>query len=137
MGNAIMVIAPYWYMGAWVFDDREVGLVCEPFVSGVPEMINELVEDIPDARDGFRMTFSAGRFPGFQPEMTWVREEDGGHWYRSEEPLMEGWLCTALFKYFDEAPEKLFVRADPVQQIEQTQAKGSIVFEHHIDDRGD
>ena len=115
MGNAIIVIAPYWYKGTWVFDDPEVGLVREPFVSGVPEMINELVEDIPDARDGFRMTFSGGRFPDFQRELTWVREEDGGHWYRSEEPPMEGWLCPALFKYFDEAPAKLYVRADPLE----------------------
>ena len=51
MGNAIMVIAPYWFEGTWVFDDPEVSLVREPFVSGVPEMINELVENIPDARD--------------------------------------------------------------------------------------
>jgi hypothetical protein len=36
------------------------------------------------------MTFSAGRFPGSQRELTWVREEDGGNWYHSEEPLMEG-----------------------------------------------
>ena len=113
MGNAMMVIAPYWFSGTWVFDDPEVGLVREPFVSGIPEMINELVEDIPNARDGFRMTFSAGRFPGFQRELMWVREEDGGHWYRTEDPPMEGWLCPALFKYFDEAPEKLFIRADP------------------------
>ncbi len=115
MSNAIRVIAPYWHMGTWVFDDDAVGLVREPFVSGVPEMINEMVEDIPNARDGFRMTFSAGCFPGFQRELTWVREEFDGHWYRSEEPPMEGWLCPALFKYFDEAPEKLFVRADPAQ----------------------
>ena len=79
-------------------------------------MINELVEDILDARDGFRMTFSAGRFPGFQRELTWVREEeDGGHWYHSHEPKLEGWLCSALFKYFDEAPEMLYVRADPME----------------------
>ncbi len=115
MGNAIIVIAPYWYVGTWVFDDPEVGLVREPFVSGVPEMINELVEDIPDARDGFRMTFSEDRFPGFQRELAWLREEDGGHWYCSEEPPLEGWLCPALFKYFDEAPERLFVRADGVE----------------------
>ena len=107
-----MVIAPYWFEGTWVFDDPEVDLVREPFVSGMPEMINELVEDIAGAHDGFRMTFSADRFPGFQRELTWVREEDGGHWYHSDEPLMDGWLCPALFKYFDKAPEKLYVRAD-------------------------
>src|SRR4051812_44473362 len=51
--NAIMVVAPYWYNGTWVFDDAAVGLRREPFVAGVPEMIDVLVEDIPDAREGF------------------------------------------------------------------------------------
>ncbi len=113
MSNAIMVIAPYWYEGTWVFDDPGVGLEREPFVAGVPEMIDYLVEDIPGARDGFRLTFSAARFPGYQIEVNWVREEDGGNWYSLDDPPMEGWLCPALFKYFDEAPSSLFLQADP------------------------
>jgi hypothetical protein len=36
-----------------------VGLVQESFVGGVPEMIDELVADIPNARNGFRLLFSA------------------------------------------------------------------------------
>ena len=41
MDNAIMVIAPYWDngTGTWVFDDETVGLVKEPFVEGIPQMI--------------------------------------------------------------------------------------------------
>jgi hypothetical protein len=113
MDNAIQVITPYWYSGTWVFDDPKVDLVREPFVSGVPEMINVLVEDIPDARDGFRLTFSHLAFPGHQRKLAWLREEGGGHWYRSEQDDMEGWLCPALFKYFDEAPKELYVKADP------------------------
>ena len=27
---------------------------------------------------------------------------------------MEGWLCTALFKYFETAPEHLYARAEPL-----------------------
>jgi hypothetical protein len=113
MSNAIMVIAPYWYEGTWVFDDAKVGLDREPFVSGMPEMIDHLVRDIPNARDGFRLTFSASWFPGSQAQITWVREEGGGNWYRLEDPPIEGWLCPALFKYFEAAPRSLFARADP------------------------
>jgi len=120
MTNFFMVIAPYWFEGTWVFDDPSVGLVREPFVSGVPEMIDELVEDIPDARSGFRLTFSVGPFPGYQQELIWVREEFGGHWYRSEDPPMEGWLCPALFKYFDEPPERIYVKAEPKEREVQT-----------------
>ena len=45
-----------------MFDDDAVDLVQEPFVSGVPEMIDELVADIPDARRGFRLLFLAAPF---------------------------------------------------------------------------
>ena len=41
--NAIGVIAPYKYEGQWVFDDPAVGLVREPFVSGIDKMIDKLV----------------------------------------------------------------------------------------------
>jgi hypothetical protein len=41
--NAIMVIAPYRHEGTWVFDDPSAGLVKEPFVAGIPEMIDILV----------------------------------------------------------------------------------------------
>ena len=112
MPNQIMVIAPYWHAGTWVFDDSDVDLVKEPFVSGVPEMIDDLVSDIPNARQGFRLLFSASPFPGYQRKVTWVREEMDGHWYFDEVTDSEGWLCPAMFKYFDEAPAELFVRAE-------------------------
>jgi hypothetical protein len=117
MPNQIQIIAPYWLPGAqtWVFDDDRVGLVQEPFVSGIPEMIDDLVADIPKARQGFRLLFSADPFPGYQRKLDWVREEMGGNWYRSQEPPMEGWLCPALFRYFDSAPPALYVKAEPLK----------------------
>ena len=108
--NSIIVITPYWYEGTWVFDDDRVGLVREPFVAGIPEMINLLVAHIPDAREGFRLTFSAAPFPGYQRRFDWVREEMGGNYYRMEGSEMEGWLCPALFKYFPETPKEIYVQ---------------------------
>ena len=84
----------------------------EPFVSGVPEMIDFLVKDIPNARNGFRMLFSAGPFPGYQRKLVWRREDMGGNWYATDDPAMEGWLCPALFQYFDKAPPELYVQAE-------------------------
>jgi hypothetical protein len=114
MANQIMVIAPYWLdaVGTWVFDDPAAGLIQEPFVSGAPEMIDHLVKDIPNARSGFRLLFSASPFPGYQTRATWRRAEMGGNWYASEDPPMEGWLCPALFCYFDQAPAELYVKAE-------------------------
>ena len=114
MANQIMAIAPYWAdeLGTWVFDDPSVDLQQEPFVSGVPEMIDHLVADIPDAKKGFRMLFSAAPFPGYQRKLTRQREEFGGWWYASDDPPMEGWLCPALFLYFDVAPPEVYVKAE-------------------------
>ena len=76
MANQILVIASYWLdsVGTWGFDDEAVELVQEPFVSGIPEMINDLVADIPNAKSGFRMLFSGGPFPGYQRKMTRGKE---------------------------------------------------------------
>ncbi|MFP3869251.1 MAG: DUF6717 family protein [Syntrophobacteria bacterium] len=113
MGNVFRIIAPYRFEGTWVFDDPGVGLEREPFVCGIPEMIDELVKDIPEAQNGFRLLFAASPFPGYQKEISWLREEYGGHWYRLDDPPMEGWLCLALYRYFEEPPAKIFVRAEP------------------------
>ena len=111
--NSILVIAPYRYEGTWVFDDDRFGLVREPFVGGVPEMIDHLVADIPDAEKGFRLTFSTQPFPDFEEKLTWVRGDSVGNYYKLDDPPMEGWICPALFKYSDQPPSEIYVKADP------------------------
>ncbi|HUG92428.1 MAG TPA: DUF6717 family protein, partial [Planctomycetaceae bacterium] len=65
------------------------------------------------AEEGVTLIFSAGPFPGSQYEFHWRREEHGGNWYYSREFDLEGWLCPALFKYFEAAPPTLFVQVKP------------------------
>jgi len=111
--NSILVIHPYKQDGVWVFDDPAVGLVREPFVAGADVIIDRMVESIPNAEQGVTLLFSGGPFPGFQQEFVREREEFGGTWYSSRQFGLEGWLCPALFKYFDDAPERLYVQAKP------------------------
>jgi hypothetical protein len=111
--NSILVIHPYKYEGIWVFDDARVGLVQEPFVSGADTIIDRMVEGIPDAARGVTILFSATPFPGSQYDFEWRREESGGNWYFSPRFGIEGWLCPALFKYFDQAPERIFAQVKP------------------------
>jgi hypothetical protein len=111
MNNSLFVIEPYRSSGMWVFDDPRVGLEKEPFVAGMPEIIDLAVRDIPDAAQGFHLIFSANPFPGAIIELEWAREEMSGNWYRWN--AMEGWLCPALFHYFESAPSKLYVQVKP------------------------
>ncbi len=113
-GNSIFIIQPYWHSGTWVFDDPARGLVREPFVSGVPEVLTDAVAHIPNAKKGFRLLFAPQKFPGAEHEFVRTRTEYSGTWYKAEDGR-EGWLCPALFKYFDAAPERIFIRAEPIQ----------------------
>jgi len=110
--NALIVIAPYRHAGTWVFDDPKAGLVREPFVAGVPEMIDVLAKGIPDATNGFRLLFSAQPFPGYQKKLTWLRGDMGGNYYKMDDPAMEGWICPAMFRYYQSAPKELYVKVE-------------------------
>lgn len=120
--NAIMIIYPYKYEGMWVFDDEKTGLLREPFISGADTIIDRAIERrrIKDANKGFRLIFSASPFPLYDFKFRWVRESDGGNWYYSEEFQMEGWLCPALFKYFDNAPEEIYAKFEEKEERGQS-----------------
>ena len=75
-------------------------------------MIDRIVSTIPAAGKGFRLLFSERPFPGYTVKLEWRREEYGGNWYYSPELEIEGWLCPALFKYFESAPQELYGRAE-------------------------
>ena len=108
--NSILCIFPYDHKGQWVFDDPDVGLIREPFVSGADVIIDKMVQSLDNPSAGFTLLFSPEPFPGFQLELDWVRPELGGNWYVSNSLGMEGWLCPALFKYFDSAPPKIYAQ---------------------------
>jgi hypothetical protein len=110
--NALSFLTPYKHDGLWVFDDSSVSLIREPFVFGIDTMLDRLTADISDAENGFTLIFSPTPFPGYEAELEWRREEYGGNWYFSPQYQIEGWLCPALFKYFDVAPKKLYVKAE-------------------------
>jgi hypothetical protein len=110
MKNSIFVIKPYQWEGIWVFDDPNVGLVKEAFVGGTDSIIDIATAHLLDARGGFVVLFSAGYFPDAEIVLTWLKEHEGGNVYRWDEKGMEGWLCPALLKYFQQRPEKIYIQ---------------------------
>jgi hypothetical protein len=114
---AVLVIEPYRHEGAWVFDDPAAGLVREPFVVGITEMIDHLTTGLSDAARGFRLLFAAHPFEGHQTSLTWIRADPvEGNWYRADGTADEGWLCPALFCYFPLPPSRIYVRVEARQQ---------------------
>ena len=110
MANVMNVIYPYKYNGTWVFDDEKFGLLQEPFVSGADDIIEKMTAKLYNAENGFILLFSSNPFPGYKIAFEWRREESGGNWYYSKMLGMEGWLCPAMFKYFDAAPKCLYAQ---------------------------
>ena len=138
----VLTIYPYLLGPTWVFDDPRTGLKEEAFVLGMTEMISRLVEAkaIPNAGQGFSLSFSAEPFEDADAELTWLRSDDSqivagqdgsaaqlfGNWYSGTivGEKMEGWLCPALGLYFRAAPPRLFVKAtalpagvDPIWRV--------------------
>lgn len=114
--NAINTIFPYKKQGTWMFNHEAVGLFEEPFVAGIPEIIEKMVADIPDAEEGFKLLFSDCQFPG-SIGLTKVDRPDAGlgTWYYCLKTDSEGWLCPALFRYFKVAPDQLYAKAEPME----------------------
>ena len=113
-GNSLLVIEPYRAGKQWRFDEPLLRLKGEPFVEGIPEMIDKMVSGIPGSDKSVRLIFSQRPFPGAQFRLDWQREQDAGNWYYNEEYKMEGWLCPALFKFFPRAPMHIYVRAEAI-----------------------
>ncbi|MCU1233936.1 MAG: hypothetical protein JWP63_1903 [Candidatus Solibacter sp.] len=117
MTNAIQVIFPYQDNGVWMFDDDAKGLVREPFVCGIPKMVVLLVSGIQHPNKGFALYFSDQQFPGFQVKVDLLEPEAGGNWYTlaGGGTEMKGWLCPALFKYFETAPTTIYAKPEAVE----------------------
>ena len=94
----------YRLRDTWVFDDLEFGLVAEPLILGMSEMVDYLLGRQVD-RAIIRFTGVFGIFPH-----TLRREEahDDGFYYRLGGTDRRGWLCPATLHYFPEGhPEDI------------------------------
>ena len=108
MGTVSTRIKPYWYDGAWVFDDFQRGLRAKPFITRAPAIVDHVLRRAGlQPRQPFTVTFGDHEFPalGYQFVLEWVREDAEGHWYRWGG--MDG-LCPALVRYFEAPPKRIY-----------------------------
>ena len=112
----IQSIVPYLFHHQWVFDSDRHGLYQEEFVCGMTQIIDAVLDDNGiepmSVASGFRLTFSANRWPESTHVLQWLHEEDGGNVYEirlKDGSTMQGWLCPALLCFFDKAPKQIHV----------------------------
>jgi hypothetical protein len=81
----------------------------EPFVCGVPEIFDKLLLRKGISDDSFNLIFSDQAFPNCE-HASWSKGEDWGNWYSMEidSAPFTGWLCPALFRYYEHAPADLY-----------------------------
>lgn len=108
--NSLKTIAPYRWNGGWVFDDPEVKLKREAFVSGADAVCEALstVDGVP--HDRFTLIFSELEFPGAQVHLRLKRVEKVGQTYKTDNGE-EVWLCPALLLYFEKPPKHIYAQA--------------------------
>ena len=105
--NQINIIYPYrTAMGGWSFDDAEVGLQGEPFVSGIPEIIDSLVGEA----SRFEAFISKDPIKDYTCHFIKDPLELGDGNYILEETGAKGWLCPATLKYFVDYPNDIYVK---------------------------
>ena len=114
MNNSVFVIYPVRSsMGVWSFTDDDVGLKNEPFVGMINVYMDYMTKDIVNAEKGFPLYFSKIKLPNTKMTLHKVSGDEFGTYYKFEElDMAEGWLCPALFKYFDVAPDTFYIGCD-------------------------
>jgi hypothetical protein len=75
----------------------------------LPEMIELLVEAIPNTKAGFKLSFADQFFPGCQAALIWLQEEADGDWYAWQERGLKAWLGKGMYQYFAAPPPILYV----------------------------
>lgn len=115
MANQIQMIVPYKDHGQWMFDDATTGLHRELFISGADTLMDVMTMHIPGAGDGFKLIFSHEWFPDHDHQFERMHAEGGGVWYKHKRSALHGWLCPAMFLYFEKAPAEIYVQCKPME----------------------
>ncbi|NJL99974.1 MAG: hypothetical protein HC924_14765 [Synechococcaceae cyanobacterium SM2_3_2] len=103
------IIKLYLYKTSmWMFDDESIGIYREPFVEGMSEILDEVAQSYGKTDS---MTVEFGEYlDRWEYSLELIREERQGARYYSPELDMEGWLCPVIHQYFDEVPDKIYMR---------------------------
>ncbi len=112
--NKIQILELYRHAGTWVFDDEKNDLVAEPFVEGVPAIIDKALNVMGSKSEkNIRLLFSDVEFPN-SIKVEKVNKDMGGCWYRDADDDI-GWLCGATLFYFEDFPDEIYFKIEVIK----------------------
>jgi len=110
--NQVNVIHPFLKHGVWVFNDEEVGLHEEPFVSNV----NPIIELVVGNKTSFTAFISHSFIPEEQIVLQQLLDSDnsdiGDGWYQMKGTELVCWLCPATLKFFEKYPDEIHIKIE-------------------------
>jgi hypothetical protein len=103
-------VKAYRENGVWFFDDDEIEISREPFVGGMSEIIDYILQKkfIRGGHRGIKLEFSDKSFEN--AEKLKKIEDLPDNWAKYEYEDREGMLCPVALQYFDRHPQELFIR---------------------------
>lgn len=108
-----------WHQGenTWCFDIPFAGIIDEPFVDGIPELIefhlNRKGKLKEAKKTGICVLFSGTtKKPdcfknGIYAKLQRREEDNGGCWYWDAAAKAHGWLCPNLYQFFARPPRQV------------------------------
>ena len=125
MQNAMYIIEIYRHAGTWCFTDDKRGLVHEPFVLGIPEFIDQVINllSLGELNRTYKVIFSEKIFPAYQGCLSFKETEHGGAWYSlsvlnqdaKNNENGRGWLCPATLKFFEYFPPEIYFKLEALK----------------------
>lgn len=131
VSNSLFTLEIYRHAGTWCFTDPERDLLHEPFVLGIPDMINTIIKDKYHTLENtkYRVTFAATAFPKTKFYLLQHSDEAQGYWYslqkvgelvESSDKAEKGWLCPATLKFFSAFPSEIYVDIEQIERIKSS-----------------
>jgi hypothetical protein len=106
----IYCVRAYRENGIWFFDDEGKGIFKEPFVGGMSEIIDYILQKkfIRGGHRGIKLEFSDKSFEN--AEKLQKIEDLPDNWAKYEYEDREGMLCPVALQYFQEFPQEIFIK---------------------------
>lgn len=107
-----------WDGATWIYSDVDHDVVDEPFVAGVPDLIDALRERAgmnPNTLDAFRLAFACALFPHAH-RVEIEHEEMGGVWVRLKPDHLRGWCCPHIHDYLRPLPSHVCANAQEIRR---------------------